>query len=59
MRYYLHKTHVRMDRLTPTETESHWPYKGQAEYWSVRVSDTDRADLAWSYRTLPESQKTG
>jgi uncharacterized protein (DUF427 family) len=58
VRYYLPKTHVRMDRLTPTETESHCPYKGQAEYWSVRVSDTDHADLAWSYRTpLPESQK--
>jgi uncharacterized protein (DUF427 family) len=57
-RYYLPKTHVRMGLLTPTETESHCPYKGQAEYWSVRAGDTVHADLAWSYRTpLPESQK--
>jgi uncharacterized protein (DUF427 family) len=57
-RYYLPKTHVRMDLLTPTETESHCPYKGQAEYWSVRAGDTVHPDLAWSYRTpLPESQK--
>jgi uncharacterized protein (DUF427 family) len=57
-RYYLPKTHVRMDLLTATETESHCPYKGQAEYWSVRAGDTVHPDLAWSYRTpLPESQK--
>jgi uncharacterized protein (DUF427 family) len=57
-RYYVPKTHVRMDLLTPTATESHCPYKGQAEWWSVRVGDTVYADLAWSYRTpLPESQK--
>lgn len=57
-RYYLPKTHVRMDLLTPTDTESHCPYKGQAEYWSVRVGDEVHEDLAWSYRTpLPESQK--
>jgi uncharacterized protein (DUF427 family) len=57
-RYYLPKTHVRMDLLTPTDTESHCPYKGQAEWWSVRVGDAVYPDLAWSYRTpLPESQK--
>jgi uncharacterized protein (DUF427 family) len=58
VRYYLPKTHVRMDLLTPTERESHCPYKGQAEWWSVRVGDAVHDDLAWSYRTpLPESQK--
>jgi uncharacterized protein (DUF427 family) len=57
-RYYLPKTHVRMDLLTPTATVSHCPYKGQAEWWSVRVGDRVHDDLAWSYRTpLPESQK--
>jgi uncharacterized protein (DUF427 family) len=57
-RFYLPKTHVRMDLLTPTDTVSHCPYKGQAEYWSVRAGDAVHADLAWSYRTpLPESQK--
>ncbi|HET9506339.1 MAG TPA: DUF427 domain-containing protein [Gaiellaceae bacterium] len=53
-RYYLPKTHVRMDLLTPTESVSHCPYKGQAEYWSVGVHD----DLAWSYPApFAESQK--
>jgi uncharacterized protein (DUF427 family) len=54
VRYYLPKTHVRMDLLIPTDTATHCPYKGQAEYWSVN----GHADLAWSYRMpLPESQK--
>jgi uncharacterized protein (DUF427 family) len=57
-RYYLPKTHVRMDLLVPTDTVSHCPYKGQAEWWSVRTGDTVHDDLAWSYRSpLPESQK--
>jgi uncharacterized protein (DUF427 family) len=58
VRYYLPKTHVRMDLLAPTDTASHCPYKGQAEWWSVRAGDIVHDDLAWSYRTpLPESQK--
>ena len=37
---------------------SHCPYKGTAEYWSLRAGDDVRRDVAWSYPTpLPESQK--
>jgi uncharacterized protein (DUF427 family) len=58
VRYYLPKPHVRMDLLVPTATVTHCPYKGRAEYWSVRAGDRVHPDLAWSYRTpLPESQK--
>jgi uncharacterized protein (DUF427 family) len=57
-RYYMPKTHVRLDLLIPTETVTHCPYKGQAEWWSVRAGQNVHDDLAWSYRTpLPESQK--
>ncbi|HEX4816934.1 MAG TPA: DUF427 domain-containing protein [Nonomuraea sp.] len=53
-RYYLPKTDVRLDLLRPTDTVTHCPYKGSAEYWSVN----GRKDLAWSYRTpLPESER--
>ena len=42
----------------PPRPVSHCPYKGQAEYWSVRAPDGVHEDLAWSYRApLPESQK--
>jgi uncharacterized protein (DUF427 family) len=55
VRYYLPKTHVRLDLLTHTDSETHCPYKGQAEYWSVRTGDTVHEDIAWSYPTpLPE-----
>ena len=57
VRYYLPKTDVRMDLLTPTETASRCPYKGQASYWSLVLDETLVQDVAWSYRTpLPESQ---
>jgi uncharacterized protein (DUF427 family) len=56
-RYYLPKTHLRLDLLTPTDTASYCPYKGKAEYWSVRAGDAVHEDLAWSYPTpLPESE---
>jgi uncharacterized protein (DUF427 family) len=58
VRYYLPKTHVRMDLLELSETVTHCPYKGQAETWSVRVGERLHEDFAWSYPTpLPESQK--
>jgi uncharacterized protein (DUF427 family) len=55
-RYYLPKTHVRMDVLTPSESVTHCPYKGQAEYWSLQLGDRLIEDVAWSYPApLPES----
>ncbi len=55
-RYYLPKTDVRMDLLTPTELTTACPYKGWAEYWNVTVNGTNHENLAWGYRTpLPES----
>jgi uncharacterized protein (DUF427 family) len=58
VRFYLPKTHVRLDALVESRSVSHCPYKGEAEWWSVRVGDHIHEDLAWSYRSpLPESQK--
>jgi uncharacterized protein (DUF427 family) len=58
VRYYLPKTHVRMDLLAPTDSVTHCPYKGQAGYWSVRAGENVPEDLAWSYPApLPEAQK--
>jgi uncharacterized protein (DUF427 family) len=57
-RYYLPRTHVRMELLQPTDTKTHCPYKGQAEYWSLTTTEGVHPDLAWSYPTpLPESEK--
>jgi uncharacterized protein (DUF427 family) len=58
VRYYLPKPHVRMDLLEHTDTATHCPYKGTAEYWSVRAGGELHKDLAWSYPTpLDESRK--
>ncbi|MCT9930876.1 DUF427 domain-containing protein [Planotetraspora sp. A-T 1434] len=56
-RYYLPKTDVRLDLLHRSDTVTHCPYKGQAEYWSVGEGEGGK-DLVWSYPApLPESQK--
>jgi uncharacterized protein (DUF427 family) len=57
-RYYLPLTDIRMDLLTPTDTRTHCPYKGTAEYWSVDTGTAVHKDVVWGYRApLPESQK--
>jgi uncharacterized protein (DUF427 family) len=57
-RWYFHKVDVRMDVLVPSQTITHCPYKGQAEYYSLRSGPYSVNDLAWTYMTpLPESQK--
>ncbi|WP_405488375.1 DUF427 domain-containing protein [Nocardia sp. NBC_00511] len=57
-RYYLPLTDVRLDLLVASDTVTHCPYKGTAEYRSVRLDDEVFPDLVWLYRTpLPESQK--
>ncbi|MEV0772242.1 DUF427 domain-containing protein [Nocardia salmonicida] len=57
-RYYLPLTDVRMDLLSASDTHTSCPYKGTADYWNVRVGDTEHPDVVWIYRTpLPESQK--
>ena len=58
VRHYLPMPHVRMETLTPSASVSHCPYKGEAKWWSLRIGDDIRPDVAWSYPTpLPESQK--
>ncbi len=58
VRYYLPRTHVRMDLLERSPTVTRCPYKGRAGTWSVRARETLHEDLAWSYAApLPESQK--
>jgi len=49
VRYYLPKTDVRMDLLTPTGTATECPYKGTAGYWSVDTGTALHEDLVWGY----------
>jgi uncharacterized protein (DUF427 family) len=45
VRYYLPVEDVRLDLLTPSETHTHCPFKGDASYWSL----PDAPDLVWTY----------
>ncbi|SFW78499.1 DUF427 domain-containing protein [Amycolatopsis australiensis] len=57
-RYYVSKLDVRTDLLVPSGKVTQCPYKGIAQYWSVRTGDRLHEDVVWSYRTTPpESQK--
>lgn len=44
-RYYFDPADVRLDLLTPSETESGCAYKGTARYWSCG----ERKGVAWAY----------
>lgn len=50
-RYYLPRVDVRMDLLTPTDAQSHCPYKGTASYWSITAGGVELADAVWGYET--------
>ena len=48
-RYYLPRSDVRVE-LLPSDTTTQCAYKGQANYYSVRVGDRVIPDIAWSYQ---------
>lgn len=50
-RYYMPKTDVRMDLLSPTDLNTHCPYKGTARYWSIEANGTIHDNLVWGYDT--------
>ncbi len=57
-RYYIPREDVRMDFLTPTDTQTHCPYKGTAFYWSATVGGETYKDIVWSYEsTVSECPK--
>jgi uncharacterized protein (DUF427 family) len=58
VRYYVPKTHVRMELMERGALVTHCPYKGAAESWGVRAGGRLHENVAWSYPApLPESQK--
>ena len=58
VRYYLPKTDVRFEYLTPTDTATACPYKGTARYWSIDVGEGSHDDVVWGYDApLRESQE--
>ena len=44
---YVPRDDVHLDRLAPSDTVTHCPFKGRARHW--RLAGTDGPDIAWSY----------
>ncbi|MFO8047220.1 MAG: DUF427 domain-containing protein [Halomonas sp.] len=53
-RQYLPRDDVRMDLLTPSDTVTHCPFKGDANYFSFG----EHKDVAWSYQQLIGGMET-
>jgi uncharacterized protein (DUF427 family) len=51
VRRYLPRADVRLELFKHTDTSTHCPFKGDAEYWSFG----ERTNVAWSY---PAGQST-
>lgn len=49
-RYYLPKFDARFEYLDHSSTLSYCPYRGEAEYWHVKVGREEYPDAVWSYR---------
>ena len=47
-RYYFPRGDVRMDRMTPSETRTYCPFKGEASYFSMELGDGPLPDAAWT-----------
>jgi uncharacterized protein (DUF427 family) len=50
IRYYVPIADARVELLRPSETTSRCPYKGLANYYSVKVGGKTFQDIVWSYR---------
>jgi uncharacterized protein (DUF427 family) len=49
VRWYLPREDVRTDLLAPSYTTSRCPYKGVAQYWTLREGGRELVDAVWSY----------
>ncbi len=49
VRWYLPREDVRTDLLEPSYTTTRCPYKGVAQYWTLRDGDREERDIVWSY----------
>ncbi|WP_139005628.1 DUF427 domain-containing protein [Arthrobacter crystallopoietes] len=58
IRYYLPFEDVRTGMLEPSTKTTTCPYKGRAQYWSVRAGGQLEPDIVWSYaEPIPENPK--
>ena len=47
--HYFAREDVKMDRLVPSDTSTHCPWKGDASYFSIQAGGVTNQDAAWTY----------
>jgi uncharacterized protein (DUF427 family) len=47
-RYYFPREHVRMDRMSASDTHTYCPFKGEASYFTMEFMDGEMPDAAWT-----------
>lgn len=47
--HYFPRDDVKMDRLVPSDTSTHCPWKGDASYFSIKAGGVTNDDAAWTY----------
>jgi uncharacterized protein (DUF427 family) len=50
-RFYFPRETVKVDKLEPSETKTHCPFKGDASYYSVAQGSRQLKDAIWSYES--------
>ncbi|MDC0073717.1 DUF427 domain-containing protein [Alphaproteobacteria bacterium] len=53
--YYFPREDIKTEYLLKTNHKTHCPFKGDASYWNIKVSDKEVLNAAWSYENpIPE-----
>ncbi|MAF46797.1 MAG: DUF427 domain-containing protein [Rhodospirillales bacterium] len=56
--YYFPIEDVHMDNLVPSDLRTLCAFKGEANYWDLRVGDHSEANAAWAYK-MPDQNVAG
>ncbi|HAX05874.1 MAG TPA: hypothetical protein DCX77_09365 [Acidimicrobiaceae bacterium] len=57
-RHYFPREDVNMDFLVPSESITHCPHKGDAQYWSFKAGNDYLEDVVWCYETPIEQMSS-
>ena len=49
--WYIPRSDLNQDLITPSETETYCPFKGYASYWHIETEDGQIEDAIWAYLT--------